>query len=389
LSRITPELKADPLPISCYNLIMKSRDFSFTKRMVIKIGTNLLSGDEGIDYSYVKDIASQVARVKKRGIQPLIVTSGAIGMGAGELGITQRVEGIKLRQACAAIGQPLLMHSYRQAFSDAGLKIAQVLITMDVLSNRKSYVNLRNSVETLLALEVIPIFNENDSISTEEIGSAFGDNDRLSALVASKIDSDLLLILTDIDAFYDLNPRKHPEAKPISRIDGVTDQHIRNAGKGGSLHSTGGMQTKLKAVSIAEDAGCHTVIAHGREPGIIEKILSGEELGTWFVSQRRLKNRTRWILNSEPEGFIQIDPGAMKALRNNKSLLPTGIKSVTGVFKAGDVVLVNDAVKLVTSFNSTELRSLIGKHSDEIERILGKGRKDVVARPEDMAFIEK
>jgi glutamate 5-kinase len=367
----------------------KKRDFSFTKRMVIKIGTNLLSRQDGIDKGYVSKIAGQLGEIKARNIQPLLVTSGAIGMGAGELGISRRVEGIKMRQACAAIGQPLLMHTYREAFQKAGLKTAQVLITREVLNNRKSYINLRNSVETLLGLDVIPIFNENDSISTDEIGTAFGDNDRLSALIASKIDSDLLLILTDIDAFYDRNPRKYPEAKPILRIDGVTEDHIKCAGTGGSLHSTGGMKSKLKAVIIAENAGCHTVIADGREPDVISRVIRGEELGSWFIPQRKLKNRTRWILNSEARGSIQVDEGAIQAIRRRNSLLPKGIVSVTGVFHAGDVVMVNNTVKLVTAFDSTELRRLIGKHSGEISGILGAGRKDVVARPEDMAFIDR
>ena len=319
----------------------------------------------------------------------LIVSSGAIGMGAGELGITERVTSITMRQACAAMGQPLLMQEYRQAFSGCGVKVAQVLLTSDVLANRRSYLNLRNSVETLLGLGVVPIFNENDSISTNEIGSAFGDNDTLSAYIASKIDADLLIILSDIDALYDKDPRKNPDAKPYRTVLKITPEIESIAGAAGSAFAVGGMETKIQAVKIASRAGCNVVIASGREERIIERIMEGEELGTLFPAEPRMSARERWILNSKPAGRIVIDKGALKAIKAKKSLLPSGLVAVEGVFSQGDVIMANDLVKLVTSFNNSELESILGRHSSEIAGILGSGKRDVIARPEDMVFLDR
>ena len=194
------------------------RDFEPAKRIVIKIGTNTLTRDDRVDSAYVRRIAGQIASLLATGRQVVIISSGAIGMGTGQLEISRQVLDMKMkmRQACAAIGQPLLMAEYRRAFARYGITVAQVLLTAEVLNNRKTYLNLRNSVETLLKLGVVPILNENDSVSTDEIGSAFGDNDKLSALVASKIDADLLIMLTDIDSLYDRDPRKFADALPLS-----------------------------------------------------------------------------------------------------------------------------------------------------------------------------
>lgn len=365
------------------------RDFSETTRIVVKIGTSCLSKGNQIDIEYVRDIAGQIAGAVRMAKRVLLVTSGAIGMGAGEIGISDRVTNIRMRQACAAIGQPLLMQQYRQSFLTHGIKIAQVLLTADVLANRQSYLNLRNAVETLLSVGVVPIFNENDSVSTDEIGSAFGDNDTLSAYIASKIDADLLIMLSDIDALYDKDPRKHPDASPIRTVEAITAEIIESAGTAGSDFATGGMATKIKAVDIAGRAGCRVVIANGREPRIIERILNGEELGTLFPAVESLSNRQRWILNSKPSGRLTVDAGAMKAIRAKKSLLPSGVVSIEGVFKKGDVVLVNETVKSITAFNSTELESIIGRHSSEIRSILGSNKKTVVARPEDMVLLDR
>lgn len=364
------------------------RDFSKVKRIVVKIGTNILTKNGGIDVAYVRQIAEQISSVLKTGTQVVIVTSGAIGMGAGQLSLTAAVKETKMRQACAAIGQPLLMAEYRKAFEKFGVTVAQVLLTADVLNNRKTYLNLRNSIETLLQLSVVPVLNENDSISTEEIGSAFGDNDRLSALVASKMDADLLIMLSDIDALYDKDPRKFSDARPISAVFEITDEIARNAGGKGSKFSTGGMKTKIEAAKIASNAGCRMVLANGREKNVIEQILAGEEIGTVFMPKRKLSNRSRWLLNSAPAGVIHIDDGAMQAVRNHKSLLPSGIKSIDGTFERGDVVMLNDKAKAVTNFSSSQLKTLAGKHSSEIKKLLGPGHRDVVAIPEDIVFLD-
>ncbi len=364
------------------------RNISQAARIVIKIGTHCLSAGNSVDSAFIRDIARQIKGVLQTR-RVLIVTSGAIGMGAGEIGLTERVTSVTLRQACAAIGQPLLMQEYRQAFAGFGVKVAQVLLTADVLANRRSYLNLRNSVETLLGLGVVPIFNENDSVATDEIGSAFGDNDTLSAYVASKIDADLLIILSDIDALYSDDPRKNPEAKPYKTVTKITPDIEKKAGAPGSAFAAGGMKTKIRAVKIAGKAGCQVIIASGREERIIERILDGEELGTLFLAEPRMSARERWILNSRPSGRIEIDNGALKAIRARKSLLPSGVLAVEGVFSEGDVILANDMVKLVTSFNNSELESILGRHSSEIAAILGGGKKDVIARPEDMVFLDR
>jgi glutamate 5-kinase len=364
------------------------RDFTKAKRIVVKIGTNVLTKDEGIDAAYVRQVGGQISEMLKGGRQVVIVTSGAIGMGAGQLELEGGVKGMKMRQACAAIGQPLLMQEYRKSFLQYGVTVAQVLLTAEVLNNRKTYLNLRNSIETLLDLGVVPILNENDSVSTAEIGTAFGDNDKLSALVASKIDADLLIMLSDIDALYDKNPREFPDARAIPAVFEITDEIVRNAGGKGSRYATGGMKTKIEAARIASNAGCRIVLANGRAKDVITRIVAGEEIGTVFMPKRKLSNRSRWILNSAPAGTIRIDAGAMRALRNHKSLLPSGIISVEGSFEAGDVVMLNDNAKAVTNLGSLQLKALAGKHSSEIRKILGPGHRDVVAIPEDIVIID-
>ena len=259
------------------------RNFDKAKRIVIKIGTNILTKDSGVDTAYVRKIAGQVNSLLAAGKQVVIISSGAIGMGAGQLELTDRPKEMKMRQACAAIGQPLLMAEYRKSFMRYGVTVAQVLLTAEVLSNRKTYLNLRNSIETLLIIGVVPILNENDSVSTDEIGTAFGDNDKLSALVASKIDADLLIMLSDIDALYDKNPQKSDDAKPIHTVFEITDNIIHNAGDKGSAHSIGGMKTKLEAAKIASNAGCRIVLANGRLKNVINRIIEGHEIGTIFL----------------------------------------------------------------------------------------------------------
>ena len=363
------------------------RDFSKAKRIVVKIGTNILTKNSGVDAAYVRRIAAQINSLLKTGRQVVIISSGAIGMGLGQLD-AEKARDIKMRQACAAIGQPLLMAEWRKSFLRYGVTVAQVLLTAEVLNNRKTYLNLRNSIETLLKLSAVPILNENDSVSTDEIGSAFGDNDRLSALVASKIDADLLIMLSDIDALYDKNPRKFADARPIIAVFEITDDIMRTAGGKGSKHGTGGMKTKIEAAKIASNAGCRIVLANGRLKNVIGRIIAGEEIGTVFMPKRKLSNRARWILNSSPAGTILIDDGAMAAVEKRKSLLPSGVVSIQGSFEVGSVIMLNDSAKAVTNLSSAQLKALAGKHSSEIRKILGPKHRDVVAIPEDIVFID-
>ena len=364
------------------------RDFSKAKRVVIKIGTNVLTKQAGVDSAYVLRVARQVSGLIEAGREVLIVSSGAIGMGAGQLAQLGKAKDMKMRQACAAIGQPLLMTEYKKAFARYGMKVAQVLLTAEVLDKRKSYLNLRNAVETLLKFGVVPVINENDCVSTDEIGTAFGDNDKLSALVASKVDADVLIMLSDIDALYDKEPKKYTDAKAIDTVFEITREIERYAGGTGSTYASGGMKTKIEAAKIASNAGCRLVLANGRAKNVISRIMAGASIGTIFMPKRKLSNRLRWILNSKTAGVINIDAGAMAAIRQHKSLLPSGIVSVKGNFEAGAVVKLNDNAKAVTNLSSVELRKVAGKHSREIKKLLGPEKRDVAAIPEDIVLIE-
>ncbi|MCF7955017.1 MAG: glutamate 5-kinase [Phycisphaerae bacterium] len=364
------------------------RNFSNAKRVVVKIGTNTLTKDGMIDTDYIVHIAGQIAKLLESGRQVMIVSSGAIGLGASAIGLEGAVTDMKMRQACAAVGQPLLMQEYRKAFAAHKIETAQVLLTASVLNHRKTYLNLRTAVDTLLNVGAVPVFNENDCVSLDEIGTAFGDNDTLSALVASKVDADLLIMLTDIDSLYDKDPKKYTDAKPVKTVHEITYKIVKSAGASGSKHATGGMKTKIKAAKIAANAGCRIVLANGRVEDVVTKIMAGDDIGTVFMPKQKLSNRIRWILNSAPAGTIFIDDGAVRALANHKSLLPSGIVSIKGDFAAGSVVMLNDAAKAVSSFSSVELAGLAGKHSSEIREILGATRRDVVAVPEDIVFLD-
>ena len=364
---------------------MITRNLSSIKRVVIKVGTNLISNETGISTEKIRDIVKGIIDLRDKGISVLLVTSGAVGLGAKELNLKTAIKTTLMRQTCASIGQPILMSHYRQAFSTYNAICAQVLITKTELNDRKTFLNLRNSVTSLLDHGVIPIFNENDTVSTDEVGTAVGDNDRLSAFVASKIDADLLILLTDIDGLYDKNPKEYLDAHIIHEVEAITDEIMQSAGVAGSLYSTGGMKTKLLAARIASYAGCATVIASGYEADILPSIINGKRVGTYFAPLKRLNQRPRWILNSAPRGTIWIDEGAINALKSHKSLLASGITGVDGAFEAGEVVMINTIAKAVPYFNSTEIIEKVGQHKTHTSK---KGRGDVIFRPEDIMFID-
>ncbi len=366
------------------------RDFTKTKRIVIKIGTNILTkkGSIKIDDAFIKRIAKQVASLRKQGIQSIIVTSGAIGMGAGQLELPE-VSDPKLRQACAAIGQPLLMESYRKAFKTYKIKTAQVLLTSHVLDQIVTYKNLQIALDKLLDLKVVPILNENDCVSTEEINLAFGDNDKLSARVASKIKADLLIMLSDIDALYDKDPNKSSEAQPIRYVDSITKQIIQSAGSSsGSKYATGGMKSKIEAVKIAFDAGCRIILAGGRTENILNRIIDGEEIGTLFVPKgvSKLNDRQRWIKNTSPAGKIKVETlTLLKKIRKNQDILPKDIQAVKGIFPKGAVLTINDDHKTISQLSSEDLKKFKGRTQREIKSALGKGEgKLIVAKHADI-----
>lgn len=370
------------------------RDFGKIRRIVVKVGTNLLSSESGVDRERIRSIVSQIAALRKNGLEVMLVSSGAVGLGAKAIGHLTPVRHIPLKQACASIGQPMLMRVYEEEFASFGLLCSQVLITRSSLNNRKSYNNLRDSVGTLLDLGVVPIFNENDVVSTAEIGDVFGDNDRMSAYCASKMDAELLLLLTDIDGVYTGNPKKDKDAVMLKEIKELTPEVFSYAKGAGSTFSTGGMKTKLLAAEIAQKGGCGTIIASGYEENAILRILKGEDIGTYILPTERLKQRERWILNTPSLGSITIDDGAVKAiLSDHKSLLPKGIIGTEGFFLKGDVIEVKDTkgqvlAKAITNFSDAELSLIKGKDSKDIPDVVGKGHK-VVFRPEDMVEYEQ
>ena len=356
--------------------------------MVIKLGTHVLSKGQEVDTDFLREISSQIAQLTREKRQVILVTSGAVGMGAGALGIAYKISDVKKRQACAAVGQVILMHEYRRAFDACEQKVAQVLLTNAIMSNRKYYVNLKNTVETLLAMGVVPIVNENDCVSIEEIGLAFGDNDRLSALVASKIDAELLIMLTDVEGLYDRNPRKSKQAKLIPVVYEITDEIRKTASKTGSTFATGGMTSKIAAIEIAAQAGCKAVLANGRTKNCLLRILAGEEIGTLFLPKRRLSNRKRWILNCRSDAHIEIDPGAARAIRNSRSLLAVGVTGLRGNFQSGQVVEIIAALpsgevgtdprkiiaKGIAGLSSGELSGWLERKSQGLEKTGGKRR---------------
>lgn len=361
------------------------RNFSNVGRLVIKVGTNVLAAPGGLpDEKRIDEIADGVADLRQLGLSPLLVSSGAIGFGAMSLNLDQRPKKIEMRQACAAVGQPVLMDHWRSALGKRGITAAQILLSRESFDDRRSYLNLRNAVESLLALGAVPILNENDSVSTTEIGDLFGDNDSLSAHVASKLDAGLLVLLTDIDSLYDKDPRVNPDARPLPLVEKVTD-HIRAAaGNAGSEHATGGMITKIRAVEIAARAGCRTVLADGRQKNVLQRIFRGEEIGTLFLAGPRMGARARWILGARPKGNITVDDGALSALELRKSLLPKGVTDVDGIFGIGDVIMINSRYHAITSMGSEEIRRIMGRHSSEVQKILGQGRRAEVVRAEDI-----
>jgi glutamate 5-kinase len=341
----------------------------------------------------MENIAAQVFELREQGKEVILVSSGAIGVGLYELGISPKPREIPLRQAAAAVGQSILMQYWSEAFSKYGIKVAQILLTYDFYSDRVSYLNLRNSISTLLEYGVVPIINENDCTCTNEIEAIFGDNDKLSAMVASKIDADLLAILSDIDGLFDKNPKTHSDASLLSIVEKITPEIESYGGDPTSFKGVGGMRTKIKAAKICSMAGCYVLIANSEIKDVILRILAGEEIGTLFLAERNIqKNRARWIILARASGTVSVDAGAKAAILRKNSLLPAGIIGVEGSFDRGDVVKLECAGRIfakgITDYTSEELLKVKGAHTNEIESILGYKNYDNVIKKENIGILE-
>lgn len=366
---------------------MRNALLSHVKRVVVKIGSGVISTVEGLDEARIATISRDVCALLDRGLEVILVSSGAVAAGKGQLGIEGRPQTIPQKQAAAAIGQTRIIREYKEVFNAKGYNVAQVLLTRDDLSNRRRYLNARNTMMTLLEYGVTPVVNENDTVVVEEI--RFGDNDNLSALVTSLIEADLLIILSDVDGLYDCNPAENPQAELIPVVERVTARIEAMGGDSNGALGTGGMVTKLKAAKKAALSGVGTLIVNGRRPHVLQQVFDGEEVGTYFLpAQSKLTAKKHWIaFSKKPRGKLLIDDGGRRALiKGGKSLLPSGICGVDGGFERGDAVRLCDRdgkefARGVVAYSLAETLRIMGKQCSEIEKVLGyKYRDEVVCR---------
>jgi glutamate 5-kinase len=365
------------------------------KKVVIKIGTTSISNDcGGLNEEFMRHVASQVAYLHSLEKEVILVSSGSIGVGIDLMQLGCKPREIPVRQAAAAVGQNILMQKWMEAFSTYDLNVAQILLTYESFTSRLTYLNLRNSISTLLEYGVIPIINENDSTCVHEIEATLGDNDRLSAMVASKMEADLLILLSDIDGLYDKNPKRHKDAVLLKTVSEITPTIESYGGNPSSTKGTGGMRTKIDAAKICNMAGCHMVIANSSIQNAILKIMEGEEIGTLFLAEGEVhKNRIRWILLAHSSGTIMVDEGARDAVRNRMSLLPSGVIGLKGDFDRGDIVKLecNGQVfgKGITDYTSDELQKIKGKHTNMIADILGYKNYDNVLNKDNIGLFKE
>ena len=366
------------------------------RRIVVKVGTNLLQGEEqGLNLELIDHLAFQFSRVRDEEKELILVSSGAVGAGAFALGLDHPPTDLSQRQALAAVGQSRLMQQYELAFKRHGLSVAQILLTRNSFDSRELYLNTRNTLEALLQWGVVPIVNENDTVAIDEL--KFGDNDQLSALIAGKIGAGLLVLLTDVDGLYD-RPPYEPGARriPVVYRDRDTDLVV---GKGtGSRFGLGGMPSKLRAVSLAGDAGILTNICCGRTENILQRVLAGDSVGTWFEPrEKKISARKRWIAAGKTpvNATISVDRGAETAIQSGgKSLLPSGVVEVEGTFVEGDLINVLGAgsepiARGLVRFSSDELRTVRGRKTSEISAILGRRRAYEVVHRDDMVVCNR
>ncbi len=365
------------------------------RRIVVKVGSGVLSrGESGVHRDMIRRLAASLAKLAVGTVEPILVSSGAILAGMEALGLAERPRDLPLKQAAAAVGQSHLMRAYEEAFHPCGRRVAQILLTQEDLRSRGRYLNARNTLFTLLALKVIPIVNENDTVAVREI--QFGDNDTLSALVAQLAQADLLIILTDTAGVFTGDPHRDPAARLIPLVRPQDAIGSFCAEDTGSAASIGGMTSKVRAARRAALAGIPTVVACGSEPEILESILEGEEVGTFFIPSRvRMHSRKRWLaFASQPRGGIVVDAGAKAALvSGGKSLLPSGIRGTERSFRAGDVVSLLDAQGVefgrgLANYGRDDVERIRGLRSDAIARTLGVKPYDEVVHRDNLVIVE-
>lgn len=370
------------------------------KRIVFKFGTNVLRNDDKeISLSRIYTFIEDISKLKKLGKEVIIVTSGAVGLGAKRLNVDSN-ESMSVKQACAAVGQSRLMCIYEDGFDKYGYTTAQILLTEEDFTQRIKYLSLHDTLNTLISLGAIPVINQNDTVSTEELALykdvfnvSFSDNDKLSALVASELDADLLVVLSDIDGLFDDNPKENPNAKKIDVVKEVTEEFesfAQNASKGGR----GGMKTKLEAMKVITRSGGTGLIANGKEPHIIKRIFEKEEVGTIFLPTENLPNKKRWIAYATNiQARLTVNDGAKKALSEKfTSLLPIGVLKIEGDCQKGDIVSIldsdgNEFARGMINYNYSDCEKIIGKHSDNILDILGYKNYDAIITRDNIALL--
>jgi len=362
------------------------------RRIIVKVGSGVLTKAEGLNVKAMRSITRQICHLIDQGREILLVTSGAMAAGVKKVALPKRPEELPERQAAAAVGQAGLIMEYEKAFARFGKKVAQILLTSDDLSNRKRYLNARNTLHTLLSWQVVPIINENDTVSAAEI--QFGDNDTLSAMIALLMDADVLINLTVTDGLYNKDPRTHQDAELIPEVSAIDkDMEKRVSNIPGALNF-GGMLTKIKAAKKLMTAGIPMVIANGNTPRILQELFAGKDFGTYFIPKaEKLASRKCWIgLTLKPKGQIQIDAGAAAAvLTRGKSLLPSGVTGVAGDFDIGAAVeLIGSDNEILgvglVNYSSNDIRKIMGCRSGQIRECLGDKPYDEIIHRDNLVI---
>lgn len=364
------------------------------RRIVVKVGSNVLTARNSLNTGVLESISRQICVLIDKGVEVLLVSSGAMAAGIRKMGLQRRPDQIPQRQAISALGQSGLINAYEKAFGRCDKKVAQILLTSEDLNNRERYLNARNAFSALLDWKVVPIINENDTVMVDEI--ALGDNDNLSAMIALLMDADFLINLTDIDGLYDMDPRTHPDARLIPRVERFKKEIEQYAGDIPGALGKGGMLSKIKAAKKLTSAGVPMIITQGQKENVLLKLFAGEHHGTYFVpNAKKMTRRKCWIAYTlTPKGTLVLDGGAVKAVvKRGKSLLPSGIVDVSGSFGVGAAVsFANEAGQSLgiglVNYNDVDLRAIMGLQSNRIESKLGSKPYDEVIHRDNLVVTE-